>query len=103
MWNAGRSVYLAGLGVVAVAEEETRGVFDRLVTRGERFEKDDKRVVQFATGKAREVGRKVEDTVQNTFAATLKRAGVPSRKEISTLTRRVEQLTRKVDQLSATR
>ena len=40
--KAGRNVWLAGLGAVAYAEEEARDVFDRLVEKGESFEKSDK-------------------------------------------------------------
>jgi len=103
MWKAGRSTYLAGLGIIAVAEQESGETFDRLVTKGERIEKDDRNVVNLTTDRVKQAGRKVEDTVQQVVTATLKRAGVPSREEICKLTQRVETLTRKVEQLGATR
>jgi len=101
--RTGRGVYLAALGVVSVAEEQTRGVFSRLVERGERFEKKEGTVIRTTSDRVRKLGRSVEDRVQRTVAGTLRTAGVPSRDEIHDLTRRVEQLTSKVDRLHAAR
>jgi len=98
--GAGRGVYLATLGAISVAEEETRGMFDRLVERGERFEKKE-RLVSGATERVRRLGQSVEGTFQRTVAGTLHQAGIPSREEISKLTQRVEGLTRKVNRLKA--
>ena len=101
--NAGRNVWLAGLGAFSWAEEETRKTFDDLVDRGQKVEKNDKNVVtksiDEATTKAKELGTKVEDTVHDTVTTVLHRAGVPSRDEILTLTDRVEELTKKVEKL----
>jgi poly(hydroxyalkanoate) granule-associated protein len=101
----GRNVWLAGLGAYSLAEEETRNAFDRLISRGEKFEKDEKNVVgksiDQASGKVREFGHKVEDTVQTTVTSVLHRAGVPSRDEIRTLIERVEELNKKVEKLKA--
>ena len=65
--KAGRSMWLAGLGMVAYAEEEGRGLIDKLVDKGESFEKSDrnvvgKRVEEFA-GKAKDFGREAGDRV----------------------------------------
>lgn len=99
----GRNVWLAGLGAYSLAEEETREAFDRLVSRGEKFEKDEKNVVSRTIDKAsdrvKDLGHKVEDTVQSTVTAVLHRAGIPSRDEIRTLIDRVEELNRKVEKL----
>ena len=101
--NAGRNVWLAGLGAYSWAEEETRKTFDDLVHRGEKLEKNEKNVVtktiDEATTKAKELGTKVEDTVHDTVTTVLHRAGVPSRDEIQTLIARVEELTKKVETL----
>jgi poly(hydroxyalkanoate) granule-associated protein len=101
--NAGRNVWLAGLGAFSWAEEESRKTFDDLVDRGQKFEKSEKNVVSKtideATTKAKDLGTKVEDTVHDTVTTVLHRAGVPSRDEILTLTERVEELTKKVEKL----
>ena len=99
----GRNFWLAGLGVYSLAEEETRKAVDQLIKRGEKFEKDEKNVVSRtiddATDKAKQLGGKVEDTVQETVTRTLHRAGLPTREEIRVLIDRVEELTTKVDKL----
>ena len=103
--NAGRNVWLAGLGAYSWAEEESRKTFDSLIDRGQKFEKDEKNVVgktiDDATTRAKDFGTKVEDTVHDTVTTVLHRAGVPSRDEIRTLIARVEELNKKVEKLQA--
>jgi len=99
----GRNVWLAGLGAYSLAEEEARSAFDKLVSRGEKVEKEEKGVVgktfDRAADGARKFGTKVEDTVHDTVTTVLHRAGVPSRDEIRTLIDRVEELNKKVEKL----
>jgi poly(hydroxyalkanoate) granule-associated protein len=99
----GRSVWLAGLGVVAYADEEGRGLVGKLVDRGESFEKSDRNVVgrkvDAYSAKAKDMGREVGDRVQGTFQSVMHRAGVPTSDEIHTLIQRVETLTSKVEKM----
>jgi len=101
--NAGRNVWLAGLGVVAYAEEETRGLFARLVDKGQSFEKSERNVVarkvDEVADKAKEMGKNVGERVQGGFQTVLHRAGVPTSDEIHTLIQRVETLTSKVEKM----
>lgn len=101
----GRNVWLAGLGAVSLAEEETRGAFDKLINRGESFEKSDRNVMGKAldrtTERAKKIGSTVENKVQQTVTGVLQRAGVPSRDEIRRLIDRVEELNQKVESLRA--
>lgn len=97
----GRNTYLFGLGAVATAEEEMRGMFDRMVNKGRKVDDDHESLIGKAKEKAKDLGKTVEDRVEDTMASTLNRAGVPSRKEIRTLIARVEELTQKVDALAA--
>ncbi|MCP3978325.1 MAG: phasin family protein [bacterium] len=97
----GRNTYLFGLGAVVTAEEEMRGVIDRMVQKGEGAQKDDALMIGKATGKVKEFGHQVEEKVESTVSATLNRAGIPNRGEIRTLIMRVEELTEKVDALAA--
>lgn len=108
--NAER-VWLAGLGALAAAEEEGGKFFRGLVKKGESFER--KGFAQFdklkaavegaaetARDRAGEAWGKVEDKVEDVegrlddnVARVLRKIGVPSKNEIATLTRRVEELT----------
>ena len=96
----GRNTVLFGIGAVATVEDEVRGVVDRMVDKGEAVDKEGKSMISKMTGKAKDIGKAVEDTFEDTVSTTLNRAGVPSRKEICTLIDRVEELTQKVDKLA---
>ncbi len=104
-------VWMAGLGALATAEEEGGKLFRGLVKKGESFEKKglaqlDKLkskvedVAETARDRAEEAWGKAEDKVEGVqdrlddrVAGVLRKIGVPSKNEIATLTRRVEELT----------
>ena len=99
-------IWLAGLGAVAMAEEEGSKFLSTLVDKGEKYEARQRkqldkvlRRVDDAKGKAGSTWGKVEDTIDKKVGEALKRMGVPTRSEINKLTKRVEELTLKVDQL----
>ncbi|MEO8198381.1 MAG: phasin family protein [Thermoanaerobaculia bacterium] len=104
-------VWLAGLGALATAEEEGGKLFRGLMKKGESYEK--KGLAQFdklkakvegvaetakdrageAWGKVEDKVVDVEDKLDDRVAVVLRKIGVPSKNEIATLTRRVEELT----------
>ena len=107
-------VWLAGLGALSTAGEEGTKLFKNLVEKGEAYEKrsrerlDDvasevKAKVEGAADKARGSAEstwdKVESKVDQSVSDALGRFGVPSRDEIATLTKRVEELTAVVEKL----
>ena len=109
-------VWLAGLGALAMAEEEGSKLFKNLVKKGEEYEvkgkaeigkefgklKDIVVEVRGKAGKAiEEVSGKVGGKVDDQVASALARLGVPSKDEIATLTARVEELTSLVEKLKA--
>lgn len=101
-------VWLAGLGALAAAGEEGAKAFSRLVERGRDFESRSKEDFQAQTDKAKEQYGKAKEKVEGQWdewsekldevlTKSLHRLGVPTRDEIQTLTRRVEELTAKVE------
>lgn len=107
-------VWLAGLGAMAVAEEEGSKFFKRLVEKGEEFEERSKErlgkvresveeSVQDVRSEAEGLWERLSGSFDDKVADALHRLGVPGRDEIHKLTRRVEQLTRKVDELKPRR
>ncbi len=102
--EAGRDVWLASLGAVALIEKEGRSTFEMLVEKGKTFETKERtmldRVWQEAERQVREIGKKVESGLQETSRMVLQRFGVPSHAEINALITRVEQLTAKVEAIS---
>lgn len=105
--QAGRHVWLAGIGAVGMAGNTTQAVFDMLVEEGQKIQKQEmKRFDRFmdqATDQVHEIGKMVEGRVQATTKAALGRLGLPSRKDVSDLMARVDQLTVKVEALKTRR
>jgi len=104
--ESAHKIWLAGLGALAAAEEEGTKIFNTLVEKGEGYEnrgKDElakvKDKVEGAFGKAESSWDKLGDAFDDKVAGAVERLGVPSRDEITTLTKRIEELTLKVDQL----
>ncbi len=101
--TSAHNVWLASLGAVSLAEEEGRDLLENLIARGRTFEGRGRKEVDKAVremDKARgRVTKGVEDLaelVDRRVAAVLHRMGIPTRDEIQTLTRRVEELTHRV-------
>lgn len=103
-------IWLAGLGALAVAEEEGNKLFSRLVERGKDVESKGKVEVDKMKAEAERFKTKAESTFDTwgdklgekfdeKLTATLHRLGVPTRDEIRNLTQRVEELNAKVEQL----
>ena len=99
-------IWLAGLGAVAMAQEEGGKLFKNLVKKGEDFEKVGKDKVDQAKGAVS--GVKVvaesywdtfERTIDDKVTAVIHRIGVPTKDEIDTLTERVEHLTKAIEKL----
>lgn len=101
--EAGRQVYLAGLGAVGMAGTTTEAVFGMLVEEGRHYQarqsKKVNKVVAQAVDVVEQAMHAVDATVEKTSKAALGRLGMPSRKDIADLNRRVEQLTVKVESL----
>lgn len=118
-------IWLAGLGAFALAEQEGGKLFKSLVKKGEsietvgreRFEqvRDSvgaaaeaaKERLDSATGEMREraggAWSKVERELDDRVASALEKVGVPTKGEISRLTRRIEELTELVERQAKAR
>lgn len=103
--NAGRSLWLAGLGAAAGVEAVGRELFGQLVERGRPVEEKQKKVVTEVadrTGRTvRELGKLVQDTVEFESKGMLKRVGVITRDDVKILSARLDTLSRKLDEYAA--
>jgi poly(hydroxyalkanoate) granule-associated protein len=110
--DSAQKVWLAGLGALAVAEEEGSKLFKELVKRGESMEgeikgeltslrKEIAALVERGRGQASKVVEQVETNWDEKLTQALSRLGVPTRDEIAALAARVEELTRKLDERAA--
>ena len=117
--ESAHKIWLAGLGALAVAEEEGSKLFKTLVQQGERFEAEGKQKLKEAKKDADDAGTRAKKLAEETaerarraaegaweqlggafddkLAKALHRIGVPTREEISALSRRIEELTRAVE------
>lgn len=125
--DAAQKVFLAGLGALALAEEEGSKAFKTLVKKGEKVklpglgmervravraqitgeaEKASDAVmgrVQDARYMAGETADKAETQVSETVTTVMKRLGVPTREEIAELTASVERLTSQIERMKEDR
>ncbi len=100
----GRNTWLAGLGLVAEADEQGRGLFDRLVERGRPLAEKQKVTFAEASDKversARELGKLVNDSVEYEVRGALGRFGLATRDDLKALERRLDNLSRELDDLT---
>ena len=106
--EAGRNLWLAGLGAVAEAGEggkEWHQVFDRLVERGRPVDERQRKAldeIEERTGTTvREMKKLFEDTVQYESKSLLQRLGLMTRDDVNVLAARIDSLAAKVDELVA--
>ncbi len=107
--ESAHKIWLAGLGALAVAEEEGSKLFKSLVERGENIESRGIEHVEKAKGAV--TGVKVvaesywetfERTIDDKISGVIKGIGVPSKDEIDSLSQRVEDLTKAVAKIKTT-
>ena len=115
--DSAHKVWLAGLGAVAMAEDEGTKFFSDLVDKGKNLEKKSRKQTKERMDQAKErmeqakgtvLGMKtVAESYWETFGRTIDdkvtsaihRIGVPTKDEIETLTKKVEALTVSIDKL----
>ena len=94
-------IWLAGLGALALTEEEGSKFFRSLVKKGEVVERRSRERMQHTLAKAKDAPgnalSKIERRVDDTVETVMHRLGVPTRREISGLTRRIETLAQSVE------
>ena len=102
--ESAHKIWLAGLGALAVAGEEGKTLFNTLVERGTEYESRGAKQVAKVRGKVADAKANIgmmwdqaQAGLDDQIAKALHRLGVPSRGEIATLTKRVEELTKSIE------
>ncbi|MCA9973148.1 MAG: phasin family protein [Anaerolineales bacterium] len=99
MLAAARKVLLAGIGVVALAQEEIEEFVNRLIERGEIAEKDGRKLVNDVLERRKKQVEKAESELEHRVEEILSRMNVPSKADIDALSKKITTLTKKVDEL----
>ena len=108
--DSAHKVWLAGLGALATAEEEGTKLFNALVKKGEGYDKEVRNGFEKAASLAKKEAGKVRNTAgkawekigagfDDQIAAALGRMGVPTKREIDSLSRKVDRLTKTLQDL----
>lgn len=102
--ESAQQIWLAGLGAFAKAQEEGNKVFDALVKEGESIQSKtrkmtDEKIAQVA-GRAAGTWDRLEQVFEDRVARSLGSLGVPSKKDIEKLSKRVADLTAVVQALT---
>lgn len=102
-WEAGKTIYFAGLGTLSIVEENSTKMLNTLIEKGQGFEtpkaftKPEK--LNDFTARLKHQGQQLEEQFQTILTKGLHRVGIPSRDEVQTLIDRVEALTKKIETL----
>jgi poly(hydroxyalkanoate) granule-associated protein len=114
--DSAQQIWLAGLGAFSKAQEEGVKVFDALVKEGKGLEAKTRKLTQSrvgevtdqmnkaaqtATTKANAAWDKLEQVFEDRVARALNRLGVPTNKDISSLSKQVAELNAAVNALRA--
>jgi poly(hydroxyalkanoate) granule-associated protein len=92
-------VLLAGIGAVALTQEEVEKFVGKLVERGEIAEQDGKRLVSDVMEKRKKETKKAEGELDKRLEDLLSRMNVPTKGDISALSAKITELSKKVDEL----
>lgn len=102
--ESAHQIWLAGLGAFAKAQEEGNKVFDALVKEGEVIQSRTRKItddkIAEVAGKAAGTWDRLEHVFEDRVARALGSLGVPTRKDIDKLAKRVAELTAVVQELS---
>ncbi len=94
-----RKVLLAGVGAVALAQDEVEDFVNRLVERGEIAEKDGRQLVRDLLERRKQEAAKAEEELDKRVAELLQRMNVPTKADIDALSAKITALTQKVEEL----
>lgn len=102
--QAGRTIWLAGLGALGEVERSGREMFDELVTRGRRVERGQFRALDRTVSRAAEAaertGEEVRERLRDGVGAILHRVDLPTRDDLAELAARLDRLSERIEHLS---
>ena len=98
-----RRVLMAGVGAVALTQEQIEDFVGKLVERGEIADGDARKLISDVIDRRKKTlqdsSKRAEEGVDRRIESLLARMNIPSKSEIETLSEKISVLSRKVDEL----
>jgi poly(hydroxyalkanoate) granule-associated protein len=99
LYEGVRRMILAGIGALALAQDEVEELIDRLVERGAIAEKERVDLVEEIRTRRKSSREKTRARFNERMEETLERMNVPTKKDINALNDKLTTLTKKVEEL----
>lgn len=104
MLDMARKVLFAGIGAMALTQEEIEKFVTRLVERGEIAEKDGRKLIKDIVEKRRtktaKVRKETEGELEKRMEDVLARMNIASKSDIEAINRKITTLSKKLDELN---
>lgn len=94
-----RRLMMAGIGAVALTQEEIERSVDKLVEQGEIAWQDRQKFLQEVMERRRAGAMKAQEEVEKRVDEIITRMNVPTKADIDALSEKIAALTKKVDEL----
>lgn len=94
-----RRLMMAGIGAVALTQEEIERSVDKLVEQGEIAWQDRQKFLQEVMERRRAGAKKAQEEVEKRVDEIITRMNVPTKADIDALSEKIAALTKKVDEL----
>ena len=99
LFETARKVLLAGIGAIALAQDEIEEFVTRLVERGEIAERDGKKRLHEVRDHRKKDAHKAEVEFSKHVEEILNKMNVPNKADIEALGEKIAALSKKVDEL----
>lgn len=98
-----RRVLMAGVGAVALTQEQIEDFVGKLVERGEIADGDARKLIGDVIDRRKRMiqdgGKRAEESMDRRIEGLLTRMNIPTKSEIETLSEKISALSHKVDEL----
>jgi poly(hydroxyalkanoate) granule-associated protein len=94
-----RRVLMAGIGAMALAQDEIDDFVNKLIERGEIAEKDGRKLINDIKERRRQKAQEAEGKLEKRVEGLLDRMNIPTRSDIRELNAKIALLAEKVDAL----
>lgn len=99
LFETARKMFLAGIGAIALAQDEIEEFVTRLVERGEIAERDGKKIIHEAIEHRKKDAQKAEDEFSKRVEKILDQMNVSNKADIEALGEKIAALSKKLDEL----